>query len=78
MTFDQGIGLIREFGFPVFVVMWFMFRVEKRLDRLFELTTALMTTMKILAQALNNHSQELRAGTSPPTPPPEESEKEQS
>lgn len=30
---DEIINLLREFGFPIFVVLWFMFRTEKILAR---------------------------------------------
>lgn len=54
-TYDQVVGLIREFGFPVFVVVWFMWRMEKRVDRLFELLTSLLQAMALLAKAIDHH-----------------------
>jgi len=76
VTYDQGVSLLREFGFPVFVAMWFMFRLEKRMDRLFELMTSLMTSTLILARSLDDHRAEARAITQSlpaiPTPPAEE------
>jgi hypothetical protein len=52
MTFEQGTGLIREFGFPVFVALWFMIRLERRVDRLSELLTSLMQATAIIAKAV--------------------------
>lgn len=52
MTFEQGTGLIREFGFPVFVALWFMIRLERRVDRLSELMTSLMQSTSIIAKAV--------------------------
>jgi hypothetical protein len=52
MTFEQGTGLIREFGFPVFVALWFMVRLERRVDRLSELLTSLMQATAIIAKAV--------------------------
>lgn len=53
---DQAIALIREFGFPTFIVMWFMFRLEKRLDRQVELLGSLMQATALLAKAVEtNH-----------------------
>ena len=55
MTFQEGVALLREFGFPVFVSMWFMWRLEKRMDRLFELMTSLMQATAILAKSVDDH-----------------------
>lgn len=52
MTFEQVTGLLREFGFPVFVALWFMIRLERRVDRLSELLTSLMQATAIMAKAL--------------------------
>jgi hypothetical protein len=52
MTFDQVTGLLREFGFPVFVALWFMIRLERRVDRLSELLTSLMQATAIIAKAV--------------------------
>jgi hypothetical protein len=55
VTYDQGIALLREFGFPVFVAIWFMWRLEKRVDRLFELMTAHMQATALLAKSVDDH-----------------------
>lgn len=36
MELAQYIGLVRDFGVPVFMLAWFMFRLEKRVDRMQE------------------------------------------
>lgn len=71
VTFEHGVSLLREFGFPVVVAAWFMWRLEKRMDRLFELMTALLLAVRLLAQSVDFHilpgkKQEAL------TPPPEE------
>jgi hypothetical protein len=55
VTFESGVALLREFGFPVFVSMWFMWRLEKRMDRLFELMTSLMQATALLAKSVDDH-----------------------
>ena len=52
MTFEQGVGLIREFGFPVLVACWFMYRTDKRLDRLAALMGNLMQATALLAKSV--------------------------
>lgn len=52
---------LREFGFPVVVAMWFMLRVEKRMDREQELLSSLMTSTAILARSLDDHRADVRA-----------------
>jgi len=69
VSYDQGVQLLREFGFPVVVAMWFMWRLEKRMDRLFELLTALLVAIKLLAQSIDFH---VLPGKTPPPPPEEE------
>ncbi len=54
MTSDQGLGLLREFGFPVFVACWFMWRMERRLDRLYELMNSLMQATALLAKSVDS------------------------
>lgn len=40
------LALVREFGFPIFVCVWFMWRLEKRLE---ELRTNLESLVKLNA-----------------------------
>jgi len=61
VTFDQLVTFMREFGFPVVVAMWFMLRLEKRLDRQQELLSSLMTSTAILARSLDDHRADIRA-----------------
>ena len=55
MTYEHGVALLREFGFPVFVAVWFMWRLERRIDRLFELMTSHMQATALLAKAVDFH-----------------------
>lgn len=61
MTFEHGVALLREFGFPVFVAVWFMWRLEKRIDRLFELMTSHMQATALLAKSVDFHLDNSRA-----------------
>ena len=51
----MDLALLREFGFPVFVSVWFMWRLEKRVDRLFELMSSLMQATSLLAKSIDDH-----------------------
>lgn len=50
---DNTLGVIREFGFPVFVALWFMWRVEKRMDRFTEAIQNLLTAVTIMAKTVD-------------------------
>lgn len=65
------IGLLREFGFPVFVATWFMWRMEKRLDRIFELMGSHMQATAVLAKSIE-HRQPVPLQLVPPAIPPKE------
>lgn len=52
---EAYVALLREFGFPVFVAVWFMWRLEKRIDRLFELMASLMQGTSLLAKSVDDH-----------------------
>lgn len=47
------VALIREFGFPVFVAVWFMYRIEKRLDRFTEQLEKLYTVVTVLTKVVD-------------------------
>lgn len=47
------VGMLREFGFPIFVSLWFMWRVEKRLDRFTEALQNLLTAVTIMAKTMD-------------------------
>lgn len=49
---EQVTGLLREFGFPVFVALWFMIRLERRIDRQSELLASLMQAMAVIAKSI--------------------------
>ena len=38
---DQVIKVIQTLGFPIFVCIWFMYRTDKRLDKMIELINEL-------------------------------------
>ena len=59
-VFDQVVALIREFGFPTFVALWFMLRVEKRIDRQTELLASLMQATATLAKSVEHQNHALR------------------
>lgn len=61
------LAVIREFGFPVFVALWFMWRVEKRMDRFTDVVQNLLTTVTVMAKTIDG----LPAHGRPPTHPPE-------
>jgi hypothetical protein len=65
VTIEQATGLLREFGFPVFVALWFMLRLEKRLDRLFELMGALLQAVALLAKSVDYHHATRDTGAQP-------------
>ncbi len=51
---ESYIALLREFGFPVFVSVWFMWRLERRMDRLFELMNAHLQATALLAKSVDD------------------------
>lgn len=67
MEFSDGLALIREFGFPVFVAIWFMWRLEKRMDRFTDVVQNLLTTVTVMAKTIDGRPTTVR----PPTHPPE-------
>ena len=74
MSLEQLTGLLREFGFPVFVATWFMFRLEKRMDRQSELLASLMQAMAMIAKAIEAKGAQGRAPTEPPPTSPVDKE----
>jgi hypothetical protein len=64
------LGILREFGFPVFVALWFMWRVEKRMDRFTDSIQNLLTAVTIMAKTVDGwHTGPMNER--PPTYPPE-------
>lgn len=48
------VGLLREFGFPIFVSLWFMWRVEKRMDRFTDSIQNLLTAVTVMAKTVDD------------------------
>jgi hypothetical protein len=46
-------ALLREFGFPIFVSLWFMWRVEKRMDRFTDSIQNLLTAVTVMAKTID-------------------------
>ncbi len=66
------LAIIREFGFPVFVALWFMWRVEKRMDRFTDVVQNLLTTVTIMAKTIDGWTPpvaHVRQTTHPPEAP---------
>jgi hypothetical protein len=59
-------ALLREFGFPIFVSVWFMWRIEKRMDRFTDAIQDLLLTVTVMAKTVD----ELPSNKRPPTEPP--------
>ncbi len=47
------LALLREFGFPIFVAVWFMWRLEKRLDRYTEQIEKLHIVVTVMAKTID-------------------------
>lgn len=58
MTVTDVTGLLREFGFPIFVSLWFMWRLERRMDAFTESLNKLLTIVTIMSRFVD----ELSAG----------------
>jgi len=46
-------GLLREFGFPIFVSVWFMWRLERRMDAFTESINKLLTITTIMSRSMD-------------------------
>ncbi len=68
---SSALAIIREFGFPVFVALWFMWRVEKRMDRFTEVVQNLLTTVTVMAKTIDGLPTAVALPARPKTPPPE-------
>lgn len=62
------IGLLREFGFPIFVCMWFMWRLEKRIDRFTESIEKLTGINVTLVKTIDNLDPSNQPAPLPPPP----------
>lgn len=47
------VGFIREFGLPTFLVIWFLFRIEKKLERFTKALHRLLTINIIMLKTLD-------------------------
>lgn len=48
------ISLVREFGIGTLVLLWFMWRMEKRMDRYSEQIEKLYTVVTVLSKTVDN------------------------
>ncbi len=49
-------ALLREFGFPIFVSLWFMWRLEKRLDAFTDSIQKLLTVVTVMSKTIDDIS----------------------
>lgn len=49
------VGLISHLGFPVFVSIWFMWRLEKRIDNLIASQEKLTTIVTVLVKTVDDN-----------------------
>jgi hypothetical protein len=56
VTATDVTGLLREFGFPIFVSLWFMWRLEKRLDAFTESIQKLLTVVTVMSKSIDEIS----------------------
>lgn len=55
-------AFLREFGFPTFVSLWFMWRIEKRMDKFTDTTQNLLMAVTLMAKTVDS----LDAARKPP------------
>lgn len=53
MKIEEVMTMIKELGFPMFVAIWFMYRLEKRMDKMSETLLSLMHSVTSLAKAVD-------------------------
>lgn len=56
VTLTDVTGLLREFGFPIFVSVWFMWRLERRMDAFTESINKLLTIVTIMSRSIDELS----------------------
>ena len=49
----EAISLVKDFGFPIFVCAWFMWRTEKRLDKIAQRLSDLVSVQSLIAKSLD-------------------------
>lgn len=57
------VDLLREFGFPIFVSLWFMWRVEKRMDRFTDAIQNLLMAVTVMAKTVDDLTPNSRGAT---------------
>ncbi len=65
------VALIRELGFPIFVTIWFMTRIEKRLDRFASAVEQLTTVVTVIEKIVDKLPGGPGTGIPLPLPPTE-------
>lgn len=50
---EAFLSILREFGFPIFVCVWFMGRLEKRLEKMSSRVQRLTVVNSVLVKALD-------------------------
>jgi hypothetical protein len=56
--YQEAVKFIQQVGFPIFVACWFMFRLEKRINRMMELQAAHLKATAVLAKSLDIHREQ--------------------
>jgi len=54
VVLDAAVQIINQMGFPIFVVLWFMYRSEKIISANTEALTELSRVVTALAEKLND------------------------
>jgi hypothetical protein len=49
----ESVQIIKDFGFPIFVALWFMWRMEKRLETILERMNSLVAATGAIAKTLD-------------------------
>jgi hypothetical protein len=50
---QDALQILREFGFPIFVCVWFMYRLERKLDRHDDRLSQLLMVVTVIAKTLD-------------------------
>jgi hypothetical protein len=65
---DQVIAFLREFGFPTFVCLWFMWRMEKKIESFLDTQAKIMVAITVLTQVFDIDLDERPSLESPKKP----------
>ena len=55
-TAVDAVSFLREFGFPVFMCLWFMWRIEKKLDNFTASIDKLLQIVIVMAKTMDSES----------------------